>query len=199
MKNLKKTTFVILLTFLTVLAGCSSDDDNSSGSDDNNSSQGNDVEAHIEFSSGEVMEFKANSVVPMDEPFIYDEQTGHRIMTSGYQIIENDIIYRLSIKAVLKDEPGTYDMYEDSNDHLEALGFYMEFTKTSVDGTGSIYELYRTQYIEDESGQMEITSVTEDRLKGTFSAVLPYMPLEDGKNLEIINGKIDIAILRMDD
>lgn len=195
MKITKTVSLALMCFFLFFLFSCSSDD-NSSNIEDGVDTEGYDVVADLEFGSGEVMEFKANSVVLFEEPFIYDESTGYYILTSSYQIIEDNLIYRLSIKALLKDEPGTYTMYDDVNDSLETLGFYIEFVVNSVDGTGTTYDLYRTQYIDGEYGHLEITSLTDDHLKGTFSALIQYMPLDNGGDLKITNGKIDIAIFR---
>lgn len=196
-KKITKTLSLLLLSFsLVVLYSCSSDDDNNPNNNDNDS-QAYDVTANLEFSSGEQMDFKANSVLPFADLFIYDENTGHRILTSGYQTTQDGLIYRLDIKGIFKDEPGTYTMYENNDNYLEALGFYLQFTVESEDGAITTDDLYRTKYISAESGNFEITSVSGNRLKGNFSAVLPYVPLEDGNNLKITNGKIDIAISRV--
>lgn len=196
-KKITKTLSLLLLSFsLVVLYSCSSDDDNNPNNNDNDS-QAYDVTANLEFSSGEQMDFKANSVLPFADLFIYDENTGHRILTSGYQTTQDGLIYRLDIKGIFKDEPGTYTMYENNDNYLEALGFYLQFTVESEDGAITTDDLYRTKYISAESGNFEITSVSGNRLKGNFSAVLPYVPLEDGNNLKITNGKIDIAISRL--
>ena len=200
MKTSKQLIYLLLILGVSIFVNCSSDDDTSPNNNDNNNdndSQAYDVTANLEFSSGEQMDFKANSVLPFADLFIYDENTGHRILTSGYQTTQDGLIYRLDIKGIFKDEPGTYTMYENNDNYLEALGFYLQFTVESEDGAITTDDLYRTKYISAESGNFEITSVSGNRLKGNFSAVLPYVPLEDGNNLKITNGKIDIAISRV--
>lgn len=194
--NISKTiTYFISLSLVILLAACGKSD-KSSNDEDN---EGYDVVAHLEFSSGEVMDFKANSVVNMAEPFINEKNNGERIVTAAYQKVVDDLIYRLSIKTVVKEEPGNYTMYLDASNQLEDLGFYIEFTVQSKAGSGgTVNDLYRTQYISGESGNLNITSVTNDRLKATFNADIKYMPLSKAKHLKITDGKLDIALQWID-
>ncbi len=194
MRILKPIIYFILLA--TVLIGCTNDNNSSKTRTEKN---GYDVIAHFEFSSGEVVDFKANSLIPMPEPFINEKNNGERIITAFYETIIDKLVYRLEIKTVIKEEPGSYDMYVDDENYLETPGFYIELTIRDEAQTGSTNDLYRTQYINAESGNLKITSITNKRLKGTFSADIPYMPLEEGKNLKITDGKIDIAIEKIDE
>ena len=184
-----KTT--VLATVLLLHLTCSSE----SEKPDDTSPDGYDVTATLEFSSGKTMALKAHSVTPSyGSPFVEEEGKDILVWTPAYQMVEEGLQYRLSIKAAVKNRPGSYTLYTDEDDYLEVAGWSVELTVKSKDG--STDELYRSQYQEDESGVLDITSLTADRLKGTFSADVPKMP-QDGEWLKIKDGKINVKIQRI--
>lgn len=200
MKNIKKLSSAFLFLLLSlILFSCNKDDENKSIYDNSDSIANYDVFARFKFSSGEELDFKGSSILDFPTPFLKVDNLGNNIITTAFEMTKENLVYRLDIKALINDEPQNYQMYKSTEENLESQGFYIELTvknKTEVD---SEVDLYRTKYTYGESGDLTVSSLTNNRLKASFNAEIPFVPLQDDKSLSIRNGEIDMDIMRVYD
>lgn len=153
------------------------------------------ITANLEFSSGKVIALKANSAISfLADPCVSKNGGDTWAWTHTYQMKEGGVLYRICLKAMIKDGLGSYDLYTNKEDYLEKQGWYIELTVKNKDK--SINEHYQSRFEEGGAGKLTIASLTADRLTGSFSADIPISSF-NGNKLKIKDGRINAKIKKI--
>lgn len=182
----KIIAFLLLTSF--TFTSCSSDDDGEnqdSDNDNNGTNGGTDIVATIETEADGQIDYGHDFPdISMSKPKIRHESDG-----DIFYFTSKDGDFRIGMRVVIDGE-GEYT--------AEAASYQeMRISLTREDEGENNDTVFRVDD-QSEEGQatLTITSLTENHLKATFSAIL--YQTDTGEKATLANGKIDTEITRID-
>lgn len=185
--NFKTLLLLILVGF--AFSSCSSDDDSMLDQDDNTG--GKDMVANIAFESGDKIDFGYTFPnMNLTKPTITHEKGSNRSVLTISGIMG---IYGISIIGVINDKKGNYSYREDFDEDGDETGV-MIWLHTMK---GDDMESFMPFKMSDEtmgSAKVNITSLTKNHIKATFSATLYSQ--KSGEKVIIKDGKINSGLYR---
>lgn len=192
MKNQTYNYLAISLLSIFLFTSCSKKKDNPS------SGSGGEITATFQFSEGESVDFAFTSQADdIIKPYLNgpNQNNHYKLYLRGEREIDGKI-YTINLYVTMpEDGVGNYPFGRAWQWYDE--GFVTEIhVGVTEKGNPLSLKQYTSMDIDNSSSNgTSISSLTDNRVKGTFSGVLAY---SDSDTMTITNGKFDLAISRGD-